>query len=42
MRAVYAESIDPDDPLAGLVVGDRPEPSAPDGWTRVAVKAASL
>src|SRR5664279_4881554 len=42
MRAVYAKSIDPDDPLAGLVIGDRPEPSPPDGWTRVAVKAASL
>jgi NADPH:quinone reductase-like Zn-dependent oxidoreductase len=42
MRAVYAESINPDDPLAGLVVGERPEPEAPDGWTRVAVRAASL
>jgi NADPH:quinone reductase-like Zn-dependent oxidoreductase len=42
MRAVYAKSIDPDDPLAGLVVGERPEPVAPDGWTRVAVRAASL
>ncbi|MGN6606378.1 MAG: zinc-binding dehydrogenase [Jatrophihabitans sp.] len=42
MRAVYAESINPDDPLAGLVVGERPEPEVPDGWTRVAVKAASL
>ncbi|PZS24775.1 MAG: Zn-dependent oxidoreductase [Pseudonocardiales bacterium] len=42
MRAVYAKSIDPDDPLAGLVIGDRPEPEAPDGWTRVAVRAASL
>src|SRR5881275_2563584 len=42
MRAAYAESINPDDPLAGLVVGERPEPVAPDGWTRFAVKAASL
>jgi NADPH:quinone reductase-like Zn-dependent oxidoreductase len=42
MRAAYAQSINPDDPLAGLVVGDRPEPSVPPGWTRVAVKAASL
>jgi NADPH:quinone reductase-like Zn-dependent oxidoreductase len=42
MRAVYAESIHPDDPLAGLVVGERPEPVAPQGWTRVAVRAASL
>jgi NADPH:quinone reductase-like Zn-dependent oxidoreductase len=42
MRAVYAESINPDDPLAGLVVGERPEPEPPEGWTRVAVRAASL
>ncbi|WP_141013937.1 zinc-binding dehydrogenase [Nocardioides sambongensis] len=42
MFAVYAESFHPDDPLAGLVVGERPEPSAPDGWTTVTVKAASL
>lgn len=42
MRAVYAESIDPENPLAGLVVGERPEPRAPDGWTRVAVRAVSL
>jgi len=40
--AVYAASIDLDDPLAGLVVGERPEPSAPDGWTTVDVKAAAL
>jgi NADPH:quinone reductase-like Zn-dependent oxidoreductase len=42
MRAVYAESLNPEDPLAGLVVGDRPDPSAPQGWTRVRVRAASL
>ena len=42
MRAVYAESLNPDDPLAGLVIGERPDPVATDGWTRVAVKAASL
>src|SRR6478672_1197 len=42
MRAVYAESINPEDPLTGLVVGERPEPTPDDGWTRVAVKAASL
>jgi NADPH:quinone reductase-like Zn-dependent oxidoreductase len=42
MRAVFAESLNPDDPLAGLVVGERPEPDPPDGWTRVAVRAASL
>lgn len=42
MRAVYAESFHPDDPLAGLVVGERPEPEVPDGWTRVTVRAAAL
>jgi NADPH:quinone reductase-like Zn-dependent oxidoreductase len=42
MRAVYASSINPEDPLAGLVVGERPDPAAPDGWTRVAVRAVSL
>src|SRR5690242_5450640 len=42
MRAVYAQSINPESPLDGLVIGERPEPEIPDGWTRVAVKAASL
>ncbi|HEX4976781.1 MAG TPA: zinc-binding dehydrogenase [Nocardioides sp.] len=42
MFAVYAESFSPDDPLAGLVVGERPEPEAPDDWVTVEVKAASL
>ena len=42
MRAVYAESINSEDPLAGLVVGERPEPQAPEGWARVTVKAAAL
>jgi NADPH:quinone reductase-like Zn-dependent oxidoreductase len=42
MRAVYAESFNPDDPLKGLVIGERPDPEPPEGWTRVRVKAASL
>jgi NADPH:quinone reductase-like Zn-dependent oxidoreductase len=42
MLAVYAASINPDDPLSGLVVGDRPEPAPPAGWTIVTVKAAAL
>jgi NADPH:quinone reductase-like Zn-dependent oxidoreductase len=42
MLAVYAASINPDDPLSGLVVGDRPEPEVPPGWTTVTVKAAAL
>src|SRR6476659_380243 len=42
MFAVYADSFSSDDPLSGLVVGERPEPEVPDGWTTVEVKAASL
>ncbi len=42
MFAVYAASFSPDDPLSGLVVGERPDPEPPPGWTRVSVKAASL
>ena len=42
MFAVYADSFAPEDPLSGLVVGERPEPDVPDGWTTVEVKAASL
>jgi NADPH:quinone reductase-like Zn-dependent oxidoreductase len=42
MFAVYAGSFSADDPLRGLVVGERPEPEVPDGWTTVTVKAASL
>jgi NADPH:quinone reductase-like Zn-dependent oxidoreductase len=42
MRAVFAAEVNPDDPLRGLTVGDRPDPEPPDGWTVVSVKAASL
>src|SRR5215217_7750469 len=42
MFAVYAESFSSEDPLSGLVVGERPDPEVPDGWTTVTVKAASL
>jgi NADPH:quinone reductase-like Zn-dependent oxidoreductase len=42
MLAAYASAIDPSDPLSGLVVGDRPDPDPPPGWTTVTVKAASL
>src|SRR5262245_23555000 len=42
MLAVYADSISPDDPLAGLVVGERPEPDVPPGWTTVSIRAAAL
>ncbi len=42
MFAVYAESFSTDDPLSGLVVGERPDPEVPDGWTTVTVKASAL
>jgi NADPH:quinone reductase-like Zn-dependent oxidoreductase len=42
MFAVYAEKFSSEDPLSGLVVGERPEPEAPAGWAKVTVKAASL
>ncbi|SDH90572.1 NADPH:quinone reductase [Actinokineospora alba] len=42
MFAVYATAPSPDDPLAALEIGDRPEPEVPDGWVAVSVKAASL
>ncbi|HTK63315.1 MAG TPA: zinc-binding dehydrogenase [Pseudonocardia sp.] len=42
MFAVYAAEPSPDDPLAALRVGDRPESEVPDGWVRVNVTAASL
>ncbi|HKN97777.1 MAG TPA: zinc-binding dehydrogenase [Pseudonocardiaceae bacterium] len=42
MFAVYAAQPHRDDPLAGLVVGERDEPTPPPGWVRVAVRAASL
>lgn len=42
MFSVYAQKFSSDDPLSGLVIGERPDPVAPDGWTTVTVKAASL
>ncbi|WP_031160716.1 zinc-binding dehydrogenase [Streptosporangium roseum] len=42
MFAVTATKIDPDNPLAGLTLGEHPEPEVPDGWTTVTVRAASL
>lgn len=42
MFAVYAAHQNADDPLAGLVVGEQPDPSGPPGWVTVRVKAASL
>ncbi|MGI5273757.1 zinc-binding dehydrogenase [Nonomuraea sp. CA-218870] len=42
MFAVTATQTDADNPLAGLTLGERPEPKVPDGWTTVAVRAAAL
>jgi NADPH:quinone reductase-like Zn-dependent oxidoreductase len=42
MFAVTAARFSPDDPLSALELGDHADPTPPDGWTTVAVKAASL
>src|SRR3954451_17952649 len=42
MLAVYARSFSSEDPLSGLVVGERPDPEPQDGWTTVRVRAAAL
>ena len=43
MRAAFASSINPDDPLSGLTVGEQPEPVKPaDDWVTVTVRASAL
>ncbi|MBT2231320.1 MULTISPECIES: zinc-binding dehydrogenase [unclassified Nonomuraea] len=42
MFAVTATQTDPDNPLAGLTLGEHPEPQVPDGWTTVTVRATAL
>ncbi len=42
MFAVYATHADPNDPLAALKIGERPEPHVPEGWLRVKISHASL
>jgi len=42
MRAVVAKSGNNDNLFEGFVVGEHPDPVIPDGWVRVAVKAAAL
>ena len=41
MRAAYASSINPDNPLAGLTVGDI-DPETPADWATVYVRASAL
>jgi NADPH:quinone reductase-like Zn-dependent oxidoreductase len=42
MHAAYATAAKPDEPLAALTVGDLPEPTHPEGWVTVDVRASSL
>lgn len=42
MFAVTAARIDAGNPLAGLNLGERPDPSPPEGWASVTVRATSL
>lgn len=42
MLAAVATALNPDDPLAALHVGEHPDPTPPEGWATVRVKAASL
>jgi len=42
MFAVYATHAAPNDPLAALKIGERPEPHVPEGWLRVKISHASL
>jgi len=42
MFAAYAGRLDADDPLAGLELGERPDPQPRDGWVTVRLRAAAL
>jgi NADPH:quinone reductase-like Zn-dependent oxidoreductase len=42
MFAVDAARPNLEDPLASLVIGDRPETEVPDGWVCVKISHASL
>jgi NADPH:quinone reductase-like Zn-dependent oxidoreductase len=42
MRAVVAKSGNNDNLFEGFAVGEHPDPVIPEGWVRVAVKAAAL
>src|ERR1700741_4329242 len=42
MFAVYAKEANATNPLASVVVGERPEPVVPEGWVPVRMTHASL
>lgn len=42
MLAAFAHTVNNEDPLAALTVGERPKPQAQPGWAVVQVKAASV
>jgi NADPH:quinone reductase-like Zn-dependent oxidoreductase len=42
MLAAYAAKFDADNPIAALEVGERPEPTVPDGWVTIDVRATAL
>lgn len=42
MLAAFAHTVNDEDPLAALTVGERPKPQAQPGWAVVQVKAASV
>jgi NADPH:quinone reductase-like Zn-dependent oxidoreductase len=42
MFAVYAKEANLENPLASLVVGERPDPVVKEGWVRVKMTQASL
>jgi NADPH:quinone reductase-like Zn-dependent oxidoreductase len=42
MLAAYVSAFDPEDPVAAVEVGDRPDPEPRPGWVAVDVRAAAL
>ena len=42
MLAAYAAKFDADDPIAALEVGERPDPTGPEGWVTIDVRATAL
>ena len=42
MKAVYASTVNPSEPLAALAVGEQPEPRPREYWSTVSVRAVSV